>query len=61
LPGWVWALIGAGAAGLLAWAFIAYRGRHRHAGSGAPPGGPGDAPTAGMPPPSDNPASGGPR
>ncbi|HEY2282619.1 MAG TPA: hypothetical protein VGH60_03615 [Solirubrobacteraceae bacterium] len=46
LPGWAWGLIGAGAAGLLAWAIVAYRGRHRHAGSGPPRDGGG----AGVPP-----------
>jgi hypothetical protein len=57
LPGWAWGLIGAGAAGLLAWAIVAYRGRHRHAG----PGDPGDGGGAGAPPPADNPGAGGPR
>jgi hypothetical protein len=56
LPGWAWGLIGAGAAGLLAWAIVAYRGRHRHAGPGDPRGT--DAPP---PPQADDPGVGGPR
>ena len=53
LPGWAWALIGVGAAGLLIAAFAA--GRHRQQ-PGGPPGAPGAPPASGGPqPPPESP------